>query len=90
MTTNKSHWSRLTVDIFNRSLLLDSHPYIITYFSQKPFNINTPLGRGTSIYTNGFSHMTKMAVTPIYDKKNFQNQKADDLGTKFVQTKILG
>ena len=31
-----------------------------------------------------------MAVTPIYDKKNFQNQKADDLGTKFVQTKILG
>ena len=40
-------------------------------------------------------HITKMAAMPIYGKKNFknlllQNQKADDLGTWYVASGIVG
>ena len=43
-----------------------------------------PWDGGTKVCSNGPGHMTKMATMPIYGKnlkKNFRNQKADDLET---------
>ena len=52
------------------------------------FHSKTPKNKFVSIFTNFFSHMTKMAATTIYGKtpqKLFlQNQKAYDLGTWYV------
>ena len=47
------------------------------------------------VCSNGPGHMTKMAVRPIYGKnpsKNLllTNQKADDLGTWFVNIRVVG
>ena len=47
-----------------------------------------PWDGGTKFCSNGPGHMTKMAATPIYDKKLksilLRNQKADDLETWYA------
>ena len=49
---------------------------------------------GTKVCSNGSGHKTKMAVTPIYGVKTFENillknQKTDDLGTWYVALGML-
>ena len=61
---------------FGRSVkvaLLESHQYIITYFSQKPLSqLNSNFiqrllrMRERKFVKMGFGHMTKMVATPIY------------------------
>ena len=50
-----------------------------------PISYRDSLAWGNKSLSNGPGHMTKMAATPIYGKKNFKNlpfknQKANDLG----------
>ena len=57
-----------------RSLILESHQYIKTVFSQTigeielKFHVNTPYYKLAKIYTKYVGHMTKMTATPIYSK----------------------
>ena len=72
MAINKFQRSRLTFDLSAKSLILESHQYIKTVFSQTigPFELKlhvmTPYDKFAKIYTKYFGHMTKMAATPIY------------------------
>ena len=98
MAINKFKRSRLTVQL--RSLILESHQYIKTVFSQTigpielKFHVKTPYDKLAKIYAKYFGHMTKMAATPIYGKKHYkillQNQKAEDLGTWYVALGLWG
>ena len=68
MVINNFQRSRL------RSLILESHQYIKTVFSQTigpiefKFHVKTPYDKLAKIYTKQFGHMTKMTATPIYGK----------------------
>ena len=57
--------------------------------------METPYDGGKEVCSNGSGHMTKMAAMPIYGKTPFKNlllanQKADDLGTLYVASGIVG
>ena len=59
------------------------------------FHVKTPYDELAKIYVKYFGHMTKMATTPIYEKKTFknlllQNQKADNLETLYVALGMWG
>ena len=60
--------------IWPMSLLLDSHKYIKTVFSETTwpielkFHMKTPYDMLAKIYANCSGHMTKMAATSIYGK----------------------
>ena len=74
MVINKFQRSRLTFDLLAKSLILESHQYIKTVFSQTigqielKFHVKTPYAKLAKIYTKYFGHMTKMAAMPIYGK----------------------
>ena len=70
MAINKLQMSRLTFDLSAKELILESHQYIKTKFSQKPLDqlSSNFIWRLAKIYANWFGHMTKMADMPIYDK----------------------
>ena len=42
-----------------------------------------PWDGGTTVYSTGSGHMTKMAAMPIYGK-NLRNQEADDIETWYA------
>ena len=71
---NKFQRSRLTFDLSAKSLILESHQYINTVFSQTigpiklKFHVKTPYDKSAIIYAKYFGHMTKMTPTPIYGK----------------------
>ena len=75
------------------SLILESHLYIQTVFSEitRPielkFHMKTPYDRLAKIYTNCSSHM-KMVAMPIYGKNSnylpLWNQEVNGLGTWYV------
>ena len=74
MAISKFQRSRLTFDLSAKSLILESHQYIKTAFSQTicpielKFHVKTPYDKLAKIYTKYFGHVTKMAATPIYGK----------------------
>ena len=74
MAINKFQRSRLTFDLSAKSLILESHQYIKTVFSQTiglielKFHVKTPYDKLAKIYSKYFGHMTKMTGTPIYGK----------------------
>ena len=74
MAINMFQRSRLTFDLSAKSLILESHQYIKTVFSQTlgpielKFHVKTPYDKLAKIYTKYFGHITKMAATPIYGK----------------------
>ena len=78
MAINKFQRSRLTFDLSAKSLILESHQYIKTVFSQNfdpielKFHVKTPYDKLAKIYTKYFGHMTKMAATPIYGKNTLK------------------
>ena len=57
-----------------RSLILESHQYIKTVFSQiigqieLQFQVKTSYDKLAKLYAKYFGHMTKMTATPIYGK----------------------
>ena len=75
MAINKFQRSRLTFDLSAKSLVLESHQYIKTVFSQATgpielkFYVKTPWAKLAKIYTTYFGHMTKMTGMHI-DGKN--------------------
>ena len=74
MAINKFQRSRLIFDLSVKPLLLESHQYVKTVFSETigsielKFYMETPYNKLTKIYTNCFGHLTKMADMPIYGK----------------------
>ena len=72
MAIYKSQRSRLTFQL--RSLILESHQYVKTVFSQTigsielEFHVKTPNDKLAKMHAKYFGHMTKMAATPIYGK----------------------
>ena len=74
MAINKFQRSRLTFDLSAKLLILESHQYIKTVFSEiiglieLKFHMKTPYNKLAKIYTNCFGHLTKMADMPIYGK----------------------
>ena len=70
MAINKFRRSRLTFQF--RPLILESHQYIKTVFSQTigqielKFHVKTSYEKLAKIYAKYFGHMTKMTATPIY------------------------
>ena len=93
---NKFQRSRLTFNFSAKAAHIgvpSTHKNIVssetTWSSELKFHMKTPYDRLAKIFTNCTGHMTKMATTPIYGKKNPQisslwNQKANDLGTWYV------
>ena len=72
MAINKFQRSRLIFDLSVKPLILESHQYIKTQFSQKPlgpielkFHMKTVFNKLAKIYANCFGHLTKMADMPI-------------------------
>ena len=94
MAINKFQRSRLTFNLSAKLLILESHQYIKTVFSQTigpielKFQVKTPYDKLAKIYIKYFGHMTKMTAMPIYGKNPLkiflQNQKVSDLGTWYV------
>ena len=92
MAINKFKRSRLTFEL--RSLILESHQYIKTVFSQTigpfdlTFHVKTPYDKLVKINAKNFGHMTKMAATLIYVKPFkcllLWNQKSNGLETWYV------
>ena len=76
MALNKFKRSRLTFQL--RSLILESHQYIKTVFSQTivpielKSHVKTPYDKLAKIYAKYFGHMIKMAAMPIYGKKHLK------------------
>ena len=74
MALNKLQRSRLTFDLSAKGLILESHQYIKTVFSETigpielKFHMKTSYNKLAKIYANWFGHMTKMADMPIYGK----------------------
>ena len=74
MAINKFQRSRLTFDLSAKSLILESHQYIKTVFSQTigpielKFHVKTTYDKLVKIHTKYFGLITKMAATPIYGK----------------------
>ena len=74
MAINKFQRSRLTFDLSAKLIILESHQYIKTVFSETigpielKFHMKTPYKKLPKIYTNCFGHLTKMADMLIYGK----------------------
>ena len=74
LAINKFQRSRLTFDRSAKLLILESHQYIKTVFSQTigpielKFHVKTLYAQLAKTYTKYFGHMTKMTAMPIYVK----------------------
>ena len=82
MAINKFQRSRLTFQLM--SLILESHQYIKTVFSQTigpielEFHVKTPYDTLAKMYTKYFGHMTKMTAMPIYSKNPLKSSPEPD------------
>ena len=102
MAINKFQRSRLTFDLSAKvAYIVVQSIYQNFVFSQTispielKFHVKTPYDKIAKNYTKHLGHMTKMAATPVYGKKPFknlllQNQEANDLGTWYVASGLLG